>query len=472
MLFEYFVIGFYLLIGLPYIVKLDILMNLNFNWLLMVVVGLALHYLIFYILLRPKRFGKILMTGFFACTYGIYLPSLFLFNYKMDRTILASALENEIEMIFYFITFKSVILSLLVVALFYFLLTKIKFEWKINKFCLPAAGLIVVILVIFSVITKNRVYISSYPIIDFFDLLKINEYFEGINKGQKIKYEKKNDYFKYNGDDNINIVLVLGESVRNDYFNQHTKRINDFDIIRFTRSHSDYFYTRDSVPEMLTLKSGDKNFSIVDIMNASGFNTYWIGSQSISGLTESPYAYFAVNSKNRIYKESNRNIKMDFELLDYVDKYIKNSGKNFYIIHMIGSHTPFFYRFDKEHVIEDDYCKTKNMAECSFNQISNAYINSINYSDDFLSQLMAKFKDKKTIFFFSSDHGKNEIYINENEDIKTVPAFIWFNNINYNRNIVENNVKKDFHHKKIVSTILDCSGFESEYINLDDSICR
>lgn len=449
-------------------------MSLDFSWPIMVIVGLALHYLIFYILLKPKKIGKILTTIFFTITYGVYFPSLFLFNYKMDRTILASAFENEIEMIFYFITFKSVFLSLLAMAVFYFILTKVKFKWEINKYCLPISGFVVIILIIFSIITKNRVYLSSYPIIDFFDLLKINEYFDGLNKGQKIEYNKDNleKNFIYNGDEDLNIVLVLGESVRNDYFKEYSKRINEFDIIKFNKSHSDYFYTRDSVPEMLTLKNADKNFSIVDIMNAAGFNTYWIGTQSISGLTESPYAYFAVNSKNRIYKESNRNIEMDFELLSYVDKFINNKGKNFYIIHMIGSHTPFYYRFDKEHIIKKDFCKTKNMSDCSFEEISNAYINSINYSDDFLSQLMKKFKDKKTIFFYSSDHGKNEIYIDENEDIKTVPAFIWFNNVDYDKNLVEENVQKDFHHKKIVSTILDCAGFNSDYIKLEDSICK
>ena len=66
----------------------------------------------------------------------------------------------------------------------------------------------------------------------------------------------------------------------------------------------------------------------------------------------------------------------------------------------------------------------------------------------------------------------NENITIENEDIKTVPAFVWFNNVNYDKNLLKKNVQKDFHHKKIVSTILDCVGFKSNYINLKDSICK
>lgn len=466
MLFEYFILGFYFLITLPYLVKLKSLMLLNFNWFLMITVGLALHYLLFFLLLKIKKIGKFLLTLFFLFSYGIYMSSLFLFNYKMDRAIIASALENETEMIFYFITFQSVLITVISAVLFYFILTKIKFNQKVNKYCLSISTFFVLILISFAIITKNRVYLLSYPIIDCFDLLKVGKTLTGFDKGNKIKYETSNlqDYFKYLGNENLNVILVIGESVRNDFFEKYSKKLDELNIIRFDKSKSDYFYTRDSVPEMLTLSSEDKNFSLVDIMNNAGFNTHWIGSQSIRGATDSPYSHFALHSKNRIYKESNRNIKDDFELLNYIDNFLYDSGKNFYIIHMIGSHTPFYYRFDKENALIKDYCETKDMAQCTFEEISNAYINTIDYSTKFLHELIEKFKNKNTVLFFSSDHAVDVVYLNKNENRQIVPAFVWFNNIKYDENTIKIN-SKDFHHKKLASSILDCIGFESIYIN-------
>ena len=466
MLFEYFILIFYFLITIPYIAKLKSLMLLNFNWFLMIVVGLSLHYFLFYLILKIKKFGKVLLTLLFLFSYGIYMSSLFLFNYKMDRAIIASALENETEMIFYFITFQSVLITLIAAGLFYFVLTKIKFNWNINKYCLSISTFVVLILVLFAVITKNRVYLLSYPIIDCFDLLKVGKTLTGFDKGNKLQYETNNlqNYFTYNGSDNINVVLVIGESVRNDYFEKYSKKLDELNVIRFNNSKSDYFYTRDSVPEMLTLSIDNKNFSLVDIMNSAGFNTHWIGSQSIRGATDSPYSHFAIHSKNRIYKESNRNIKDDFELLDYIDNFLYDNGKNFYIVHMIGSHTPFYYRFNEEDALLDNYCKTKDMAKCTFEEISNAYINTIDYSTRFLYKLIEKFKNKNTILFFTSDHSVDVVYINKDENRQIVPAFMWVNKVPYNKNNIINN-STNFHHKKLTSSILNCAGFDSVYIN-------
>lgn len=458
MLFEYFILGFYFLISLPYLLKLKAVMFLNFNWLVMTVIGLCLHYFLFYLILKIKKCDKAILTTFFLSSYGVYLSSLFLFNYKMDRSIIASALENEIEMIFYFITLKSVVLTLLVAGIFYFIISKIKFNSK--KYCFYISSVVVFVTILFSAITKNRVYLMSYPIIDCFDLLKIGKTLKGLDEGNTMKYEDNEEtlktLFKYNRDD-INVVLVVGESVRNDYFTKYATNIEKHNIIRFKKSHSNYFYTRDCVPELLTLKKDGVNYSIVDIMNSMDFNTHWIGAQSIKGATDSPYAHFALKSKNRIYKDSNRNIKYDFELLDYLDNFLYNSGKNFYIIHQYGSHTPFYKRFEKEYVKYENYCKTKDVVQCTTEQVENAYINSIVYTDLFLDKLMEKFKDKKTLLLFTSDHSLDAVHIDESENRKTVPMFVWFGGDGWDESIKNRVVelsKNEFHHERLVGEIL------------------
>ncbi len=479
MLLEYFTLIFQILIAMPYMVKLKHFMLLDYNYFLIFIVGLALHYLIFFLLLKIKRVGKYLLLFFTSAPYLGFGISLFLFGYKMDRAIIASALENETEMIFYYVNFRTILISIIYIIVMFLFIRKIKIDKKISKIIASMSLFIILITAIFYKVTHNRTYLLSYPIIDWIDILKVKKTMMGLNSQKDKKpfikdVDELKKHFKFDKKDNINIVLIIGESARSDFFNKYSTVINEENTMNFVKSKSSYFYTREAVPEILTIETEDKNYSPVDIMNALDFNTFWIGAQSINGKMDSPYAHFALNSKTHFYRDNSRDIRYDFELLKFLDSVIKNDGNNFYIIHLFGSHIHFYKRFEEKYAKFKNYCKSDDMNSCTKEELENSYANSIIYTDYFLKEVLKRFKDKNTILFYTSDHSLDVVSINKDEDKTIVPAFLWYNNglLDKYKSTIENNIQKfDFSHKKIISTLFDCAGIESDIINVKNSIC-
>ena len=149
MLLEYFTLIFQFLVAMPYMVKLKSFMLLDYNYFLMFIVGLALHYLIFFLLLKIKKVGKYFLLFFTSVPYLVFGISLFLFGYKMDRIIVASALENETEMIFYYINFRTVLISIFYTIIMFLLIEKIKINNKISKITVPISILVTLITIFF-----------------------------------------------------------------------------------------------------------------------------------------------------------------------------------------------------------------------------------------------------------------------------------------------------------------------------------
>ncbi len=140
----------------------------------------------------------------------------------------------------------------------------------------------------------------------------------------------------------------------------------------------------------------------------------------------------------------------------------------------MGSHIHFNKRFEPKYAKFQNYCKSKDMNFCTKEEVDNAYVNSIAYTDYVLKEILKRFKDKNTILFYTSDHSTDLAYINKEENRTVVPAFLWYNNglLNKYKNTIENNIQKfDFTHKKIISTLFDCVGIEFDTVDKKNSIC-
>jgi glucan phosphoethanolaminetransferase (alkaline phosphatase superfamily) len=115
--------------------------------------------------------------------------------------------------------------------------------------------------------------------------------------------------------------------------------------------------------------------------------------------------------------------KTDEVLLDYLNKLQTNSGKEMYLLHIMGSHSDYINRYKKETAL---FKNAKNIVE--------EYDNSVCYSDYILSQIFERFKNEKLLLIYISDHG--EIINLENnghgflppyKDEYTVPFVIYSN---------------------------------------------
>lgn len=177
--------------------------------------------------------------------------------------------------------------------------------------------------------------------------------------------------------------------------------------------------------------------TLQNILHQSGYHTYWVSNQSKRGVSDNfigQYAdlctanYFVGNKlagmKRKTYDEevvsllkplvisevSGNSHSSVNPLLDdtaenvgiHTNRHVESSLRNFYVVHLMGSHFKFAKRYPKEfnRFQADDY---RNLP---FRQreIVAAYDNSVLYNDSVVTEIMNLFADKEAIIFYFSDH--------------------------------------------------------------------
>jgi glucan phosphoethanolaminetransferase (alkaline phosphatase superfamily) len=257
---------------------------------------------------------------------------------------------------------------------------------------------------------------------------------------QKIKEAIEIDDFS---SQDINIVLILGESLRYDHM-------------------SLYGYKKETTPYLNSLLN-DKNFLYKKAISASVFTYVSISSLIncidrpnglpiviqkktclISLAKKREYATSFISSQSRDGMSNIRNSLCQDSLDLYKDAYSKNNDnytnekdiylfnelkklnldkKNFIILHQIGSHSPYKSAYSRE------------FAKFKENNTINEYDNTIVYSDYIYQRIINYLKEnskKPTIIIFTSDHaeslGENGVYGHGNIRIPIqhkVPFFIY-----------------------------------------------
>ncbi|MBV5278553.1 MAG: sulfatase-like hydrolase/transferase, partial [Campylobacteraceae bacterium] len=126
---------------------------------------------------------------------------------------------------------------------------------------------------------------------------------------------------------------------------------------------------------------------------------------------DSSISSMAYEAKTTLFANLNYlEAKTDDVILDHLDKLQKNSKKEMYLLHIMGSHSDYINRYKNETAL---FKNTTNIVE--------QYDNTIHYTDIILSQIYERFKNEKLLLIYVSDHGEN---INmENNGHGFLPAF-------------------------------------------------
>lgn len=174
-----------------------------------------------------------------------------------------------------------------------------------------------------------------------------------------------------------------------------------FDVIAPTNQ------TRFSVPIALT-DATVKHFydfitskSIISDLKEYGYKTYWLSNQFVVGKHEtyissiaSEADYIKISNSKYLYGMSG--VKFDIVLLDYLKQInLNNNDKEVYFFHLLGSHTQYSKRYPAAHAL---FSNPKNIIE--------EYGNTIFYTDHIINEIYNKFKDKKLLLLYLSDHGE------------------------------------------------------------------
>jgi glucan phosphoethanolaminetransferase (alkaline phosphatase superfamily) len=421
---------------------------------------------------------------------SIVLTPFILFELYNVYTFKAPSSEEAIASIFYTNLYEGKELlkgNLIFVFIFIFILaTQISLSLKIKRdFILPKKQKLVLfalIFLIFSALLSRDYSIAShfkkgtsfnekidfatslfrnklkkvFPSDNFIKLKMVREGIKNIkNYNETIQGFKFDAQKKDSVNQNEIYVLVIGETARKsnfglyDYSRNTTPNLSKQNHLNvFNNVYSSANLTSLSIAHLLTRATPNNDnikFTEPAIINAykeAGFKTYWLSNQA-AGL-DNVFAFYS--SLADYYKNIAVSIdvaKYDEDLLPHFETILADSTstKKFIIIHTLGSHFRYNFRYpDEFEQFKPTLSKSISISGNSTKlktETVNSYDNSILYTDFILSKIISKLEKTNSVsyMYYISDHGEN-LYDDENKYLMhgflnptqyeiEIPLFVW-----------------------------------------------
>ena len=127
--------------------------------------------------------------------------------------------------------------------------------------------------------------------------------------------------------------------------------------------------------------------------------------------------YFSARCDEKFFIESEDKIarqrQVDGVLLPVLDNFLaaSNGEKNFYLIHLYGTHGNFKERYPVE--FEKFSADDEDKPYESWRQGTAEYDNAVLYNDFIVDEIIHRFEDKNAVLIYISDHGE-EVYEGRN----------------------------------------------------------
>ncbi|MCX7088224.1 MAG: phosphoethanolamine--lipid A transferase [Methylococcales bacterium] len=222
------------------------------------------------------------------------------------------------------------------------------------------------------------------------------------------------------------VVIVVGETARaenfslNGYARETNPYLSPLDIINYPNTYSCGTATAESVPcmfssfakEEYTVSKAKQQENLLDILARAGISVLWRDNNSgCKGVCD------------RVKTEAMDNLKLAelcnteecfdeillHELQAQLDQF---KGDAVIVLHQKGSHGPaYFKRHPTQFTKFTPECVTNQVQDCSQEQITNAYDNTILYTDYFLAKVIALLSKNasgfNTAMWYMSDHGES-----------------------------------------------------------------
>ncbi|MFM5033844.1 MCR-3-related phosphoethanolamine--lipid A transferase [Aeromonas media] len=221
--------------------------------------------------------------------------------------------------------------------------------------------------------------------------------------------------------------LVVGETARGKNFsmNGYEKDTNPFTsksggVISFNDVRSCGTATAVSVPCMFSnmgRKEFDDNLArnsegLLDVLQKTGVSIFWKENDGgckgvcdrVPNIEIKPKDYPKFCDKNTCYDE--------VVLQDLDSEIAQMKGDKLVGFHLIGSHGPTYYkRYPDAHRQFTPDCPRSDIENCTDEELTNTYDNTIRYTDFVIAEMIAKLKtyeDKyNTALLYVSDHGES-----------------------------------------------------------------
>lgn len=212
-------------------------------------------------------------------------------------------------------------------------------------------------------------------------------------------------------------IMVIGESASRDYMSAYVDMEYDttpwlrsckedtLHNIIFTNAYSCHQQTVPTLERTLTERNqyNQKEFyestSIIDIVRAAGYNTYWYSNQGYLGASETSITLVANTSDTAKWtKQSLNKGEYDGELLNFLKEEVDATKNNFVVLHLKGSHANYIMRYPAE---------ATQWGEPGVENLMLNYYNSLHYTDSLLKEVYEYAVENLNLqaMLYFSDHG-------------------------------------------------------------------
>ncbi len=285
------------------------------------------------------------------------------------------------------------------------------------------------------------------------------------------------------------MVVVLGETARADHFSLNgyerptTPMLSELATSEQIFSYKDAMScgtaTAVSVPCMFSFLTAD-NYSnaarnssnVLDVLETAGINTTWI--ENNSGCKD------VCNRINTIVMNENRCGETgcyDLDMLDELKSWLQNiTQDSIIVLHQMGSHGPAYYERSPRKIKRFfPECKSRELTNCTKDEIINAYDNSLLITDRLVSQVIRLLKSHNELdssMMYVSDHGEslgdNGIYLHglpnwlAPKEQRHIPWITWPKEI---FEMTKNNSDADISHDNFSHTVLGYFNVETSLYN-------
>lgn len=217
------------------------------------------------------------------------------------------------------------------------------------------------------------------------------------------------------------VVLVIGEAARRANFSLYGYKKNTNPLLSQQKSllsltaTSCNTYTTASIECMLTAQGSEggatRYENLPTYLHRFGVKVLWRSVNWGEGDSVTD-VYQRREDIQKLCTEHCDNLVFDEVLLYDLEQQIAQlkGTKTFVVLHQSGSHGPTYYK-KYPHAFEKftPVCQSVELQNCSYDELVNAYDNTIVYNDYFLNSLieLLKKQEKRVVLLYISDHGES-----------------------------------------------------------------
>jgi lipid A ethanolaminephosphotransferase len=388
----------------------------------LIIASFITNALVFYIgLFLLRSFGKWILVLFFIIN-AIAIYFINTYGVIIDKSMIGNVLNTNYEESSSFISFSLFLYIILLGVLPSLLIFKIKYKKvKLKPFLVQVSIALVFLLSLIYVNATNWLWIDKNSkslgalVMPWSYVVNTNRYF--IHKNQKSKKQILLKDATIKDNEKSVTILVIGESARSNNFSLYGYKKNTnpllskIENVYHFNAESCATYTTAGVKCILDHKETNKLYEILpNYLCRNNVDVIWRTTNWGEPIINTNIYQDREKFKNICEKE-----KYDYDevLLTNLKERILASKKTkiLIVLHTSTSHGPTYYKkYPAQFEEFTPVCKSVVLADCTQEELMNAYDNTILYTDYILASLINELKQLdayKSAMIFISDHGES-----------------------------------------------------------------